>query len=265
MIRFLLTISILITVFTAGLGYFNKRKLDHVSRVLASTQDELKVAQSRMTQKNKDATTVHKQLSETTTKLEQTSTALTIAQENLRKATSKIEDLNKQIADNNLEMNDLKNKNLAQQNKILESKPSIALRGSSQAKREADWSAQLAEQKALVVKLQSQLENAQNRIQEYIKKDIERQKLQTRLGLEGKVLAVNQAWNFVVLSIGDKNGVTNNAEMLVKRGDQLVGRVRVTSVEPSSSIADIISSSLSKGLFVQPGDNVIYDTADDEK
>lgn len=265
MIRFLLTISILISVFTAGLGYFNKRKLDHVNYVLASTQDELKIAQSRVVQKNKDATTVQKQLSEATTKLEQTSTALAVAQENLKKTSSKIEDLNKQISDNNLKINDLQNKNLAQQTKILELTPSGAVRGSPQARREADWSAQLAEQKALVVKLQSQLESAQNRIQEYIKKDTERQKLQIRLGLEGKVLAVNQAWNFVVLSIGDKNGVTNNAEMLVKRGDQLVGRVRVTSVEPSSSIADIISSSLSKGLFVQPGDNVIYDTADDEK
>ncbi len=264
MIRFLLTISILISAFTAGLGYFNKKKLDRGRHVLASTQDELRVAQVRLAQKNKDATATQKQLSETTAKLEQTSTALTVAQEDLKKTSSKIDDLNKQALDHEVQISNLKNENLVQQNKIKELTPT-ASPGSPQAKQEADWSAQLAEQKALVSKLQAQLESSQNRIQEYVKKDIERQKLQTRLGLEGKVLAVNQAWNFVVLSIGDKNGVTNNAEMLVKRGNQLVGRVRVTSVEPSSSIADIISSSLSKGLFVQPGDSVIYDTSDDEK
>ena len=55
--------------------------------------------------------------------------------------------------------------------------------------------------------------------------------------LPGTILAVNQAWNFVVLSLGDRQGVVPNAEMLVQRGGQLLGKVRVTSVEPSTSIA----------------------------
>jgi hypothetical protein len=119
---------------------------------------------------------------------------------------------------------------------------------------------QIAEQKTLVTQLQTQVERAQNKIQEYIKKDTERKKLQLRLGLEGKILAVNPAWNFVVLNIGDKNGVANNVEMLVKRGNQFIGKLRITSVEPSTSIADIIPSTLSKGQFVQTGDNVIYES-----
>ena len=49
-----------------------------------------------------------------------------------------------------------------------------------------------------------------------------------------------------------------NAEMLIKRGNQLVGKVRVTSVEPSTSIADIVANSVPRGLSIQPGDNVIY-------
>ena len=79
-----------------------------------------------------------------------------------------------------------------------------------------------------------------------------------RNGLEGRILAVNSSWNFVVLSLGDRNGVVNNAEMLIKRGAQLIGKVRITSVEPSTSIADIVANSIRPGLAVQPGDNVIY-------
>jgi hypothetical protein len=77
-------------------------------------------------------------------------------------------------------------------------------------------------------------------------------------GLEGRVLAVNPAWNFVVLSIGDRQGVVNNAEMLLKRGGQYLGKVRITSVEPSTSIADIVANTLPSGVAVQPGDSVIF-------
>ncbi|MDP9291435.1 MAG: hypothetical protein M3O82_03610 [Verrucomicrobiota bacterium] len=77
-------------------------------------------------------------------------------------------------------------------------------------------------------------------------------------GLEGQVLAVNRGWNFVVLSIGDRQGVTMNAQMIVKRGDQMVAKVRISSVEPSTSIADVIPGSAAQGTAVQPGDRVIY-------
>jgi hypothetical protein len=69
---------------------------------------------------------------------------------------------------------------------------------------------------------------------------------------------VNQAWNFVVLNIGDRNGILSNTELIVKRGTARVGRVRITSVEPSTSIADIIPGSLVRGLSIQPGDDVIF-------
>jgi hypothetical protein len=77
-------------------------------------------------------------------------------------------------------------------------------------------------------------------------------------GLHGTVLAVNRAYNFVVLNLGGRQGVEANAEMLVLRGETLIGRIRVSSVEPATAIGDIISNSLPRGVQVQPGDIVIY-------
>lgn len=77
-------------------------------------------------------------------------------------------------------------------------------------------------------------------------------------GLRGTVLAVNQAYNFVVLNLGNRQGVEANSEMLVLRGGTLIGRIRVSSVEPATAIGDIITSSLPRGVQVQPGDIVIY-------
>jgi len=77
-------------------------------------------------------------------------------------------------------------------------------------------------------------------------------------GLEGKILAVDTNWNFVVLSIGDRQGVAPNSTLLVKRGSTLVGKLRVTSVDPSTSIANIVPGSAPKGSFIRPGDVVIF-------
>ena len=77
-------------------------------------------------------------------------------------------------------------------------------------------------------------------------------------GLHGTVLAVNHAYNFVVLNLGGRQGVEANAEMLVLRGGTLIGKIRVSSVEPATAIGDIISSTLPRGVQVQPGDIVVY-------
>jgi cell shape-determining protein MreC len=79
-----------------------------------------------------------------------------------------------------------------------------------------------------------------------------------RAGVHGTVLASNQAYNFVVLNLGARNGVEPNSEMLVLRDGTLIGKIRVSSVEPATAIGDIISNSLARGVQVQPGDNVIY-------
>jgi cell shape-determining protein MreC len=79
-----------------------------------------------------------------------------------------------------------------------------------------------------------------------------------RTGLRGTILAVNQAYNFVVLNLGARHGVESNAEMLVLRDGALVGKIRISSVEPATAIGDIITNSLARGAQMQPGDNVIY-------
>ena len=76
--------------------------------------------------------------------------------------------------------------------------------------------------------------------------------------LRGTVLAVNQAYNFVVLNLGGRQGVQANSDMLVLRSGALIGKIRVSSVEPATAIADIITHSLARGVQVQPGDVVIY-------
>jgi hypothetical protein len=92
---------------------------------------------------------------------------------------------------------------------------------------------------------------------EQYKRDRERQF--QRPGVSGRILAVNPGWNFVVLSIGDKQGLMTNSPLLVMRGGEPIAKVRVTSIETSRSIADVIPGSVRRGVTVQPGDHVVVE------
>jgi myosin heavy subunit len=76
--------------------------------------------------------------------------------------------------------------------------------------------------------------------------------------VRGTVLAVNHAYNFVVLNLGNRQGLEPNAEMLVLRETTIIGKIRISSVEPATAIGDILGNSLARGVQVQPGDTVIY-------
>ncbi len=84
-------------------------------------------------------------------------------------------------------------------------------------------------------------------------------------GTRGKVMAVNPGWGFAVLSIGDKQGAAANKIMIVGRAGQAIGKVKITSVENNQSIADIVPGSFVKGMYVEPGDEVIFTGEDKVK
>ena len=113
-----------------------------------------------------------------------------------------------------------------------------------------------AEQEKTV--LADKVKAAQDRVAAMEEEKKRRESGINRAGVHGTVLAVNQAYNFVVLSMGDRQGVVPNSEMLVMRQGALIGKIRISSVEPTTSIGDIITNSLARGVQVQPGDIVVY-------
>lgn len=76
-------------------------------------------------------------------------------------------------------------------------------------------------------------------------------------GTAGHVVAVNPDWNFVVIDIGLTNGLQRNAVMILHRGPQVLGRVRVTMVRDTSAIADI-DREWPGAVAPETGDQVLY-------
>ena len=58
--------------------------------------------------------------------------------------------------------------------------------------------------------------------------------------LRGKVLVTDPKWNFVVLSVGENQGVLEYGEFLVNRNGKLVAKVIVRTVQKDRSIANVL-------------------------
>jgi septal ring factor EnvC (AmiA/AmiB activator) len=118
---------------------------------------------------------------------------------------------------------------------------------------------ELAEQKTLADTMKVQRDESEKRATSLEEKERKRAAGIMELTREGRVVAVNSGWGFVVLNVGDRQGAITNKRMVVMRGGEAVGRVRISSVEPNQSIADIVpGSTRSKGI--QPGDTVVMET-----
>ncbi|MGA2028973.1 MAG: hypothetical protein ABSG87_02755 [Verrucomicrobiota bacterium] len=61
-----------------------------------------------------------------------------------------------------------------------------------------------------------------------------------RADLKGKIIAVDPKWEFVILDIGEDQGVLENGELLVNRDGKLVAKVVVRSVQKDRCIANIV-------------------------
>jgi uncharacterized protein (DUF3084 family) len=253
------------TVFSLGaatLGFLNRSQLvdtradlENTATQLASTRQEVAVAKKQIEEQKEEINgltsekeTLNAELGEAKSELDKAKTDLAAAE---AKATDAETRLSQAMTDGE-----------AKDTRIAELEEQLA--GGSPGAESAETAdvatitAERDELRTVVAGLEDRNAGLEAQIAELKRKEIAREKSQMRQGLQGTILAVNQAWNFVVLSLGDRQGVVPNAELLVQRGGQLLGKVRVTSVEPSTSIADILLRTVPRGLSVMPGDTVLY-------
>ena len=75
-------------------------------------------------------------------------------------------------------------------------------------------------------------------------------------GLKGKVTAVDPKWDFVVIDVGERDGVLPDGVFLVNRNGRLVSKVKVATVQPRRSIANVVPGW--KLADILEGDEVLY-------
>jgi DNA repair exonuclease SbcCD ATPase subunit len=258
--KFLVILAIVLTAASAVLGYLNQVKLAEVKKRAADAEINVGQTKTQLAKVQGDLKTASQNLANTVAEKDQLTSKLSGIQAEFEKSKGQVAQLTNDRTSLETQISQL-TADLQAKTQELEQKSVPG--SSSPAEGGLDQQAQLAEQQTLITKLQGDLDAARSQVATFQREKEDRMRQKMRNGLEGRILAVNPAWNFVVLSLGDKNGVVNNAELLVKRGTQLIGKVRVTSVEPSTSIADIVANSVPQGTTISPGDDVIYQSVEE--
>lgn len=212
-----------------------KNKLQTKETQLKKFETDLKAKESALSEKES-------QLSAATSKAETLQSSLASAEKKAADLDSSVKDAKAKVADAEEKVQKI--------NAALGGEDPATIKGRA-LKAQEELNAVRSEQRIL----QDQLQSANAEVQ--------RVTLQLRNvgtgtlppGITGKIETVNKTWNFVVLNVGDKDNVVRNGVLIVYRGNEYIGKVKVVSTEAHTAVADILPE-WSKG-DIQAGDDVL--------
>ncbi len=261
MAKIFLGIALAVMLATAALGFLTQQNATKMANSLKKTTEDLGATKGKLNLTEGNLKKSQDELTAATAKMEEQVKEITTQKGQMDDLTKKIGDAAKDVEEKTaaIAILEMKIKDLmagpGKGPKIDGEDPIVtALKGElEKMKTERDEAKQFAE--TLTAKKQ-EIEAQISPLKEY--KRIHEGNI-AKQGLTGRVLAVNGGFNFVVLSVGDKQGSVMGATLLVLRSGEPIAKARVTSVEASNSIADILPNSVRKGVTVQPGDTVVFE------
>jgi len=77
-------------------------------------------------------------------------------------------------------------------------------------------------------------------------------------GMAAQILAIDPDWNFVVINRGEVDVLPMFSEAFVHRGEEYIGKVRVTQVERTVAIAEVLPETFVEGVQLEVGDNIFF-------
>ncbi len=260
MAKIFLGIALAVMLATAALGFLAMGNANKLQTTLKDSKQALTTAQSTLSIAKSDLKKSQEELTAAVAKADE-------ATKEVATQKGQMDDLTKKITDATTAM-EAKTAEVATLTKQIEDlmkkggvpvaggeDPVVAALKAELAKAQAE----VAESKALIDSVTTQKKELGDKMASLEQYKKTREAGLQRQGITGRVLAVNGGWNFLVLSVGDKQGAVMNGTMIVLRGGEPIAKARITSVEASQSIADILPGSVRKGVTVQPGDTVVFE------
>jgi hypothetical protein len=90
--------------------------------------------------------------------------------------------------------------------------------------------------------LQVRVNGLENKLRELDKNSLIAPPVRLPAGLTGKIISVDPRYEFVIINVGGKQGAKVDGEMIVSRGGEMVSKIRIATVEPDFSVANVIQT-----------------------
>ncbi len=255
MAKFFLVLTLIAAGAAAGLGWVTYQKIGTLGTTLTNTRKELKTAQADATKAKLDLKDAQDQLAATKTQLDTANATIATNKTTIDGLTGQVATLTSSVSSVQAQLaeeTDKYNKEVDLYNSITGHKPETPGSPTDELMK------QINELKLTNDTLTKKAAEAENHATALQKQMDQHTATLNKPGIEGMVMAVNPGYGFAVVSVGDRQGSVPNAELLVERDGKQIAKLKVTTVEPALSVADIIPDTLAKGQRILPGDKVIF-------
>jgi hypothetical protein len=233
MIRICLIVAILAGLAVGTVNFLKvKEKITTLQTDLKNETDAKEKAQRDFAKASKELDTTKKTLDTTQKALTAANTAKDQAVSNLDAANKRADQLSETLAATKATLADAQADLEAYRLTGMKPNEIIALAGRLKASQN-----QVDEDKAVINGLHSQVMRLTNELAVY--RDPEHY-VPLPANLIGRVVVVDPKYSFVILDVGESQGVVERGELLVSRNGKLVAKVRVTSVQKDRCIANIL-------------------------
>jgi DNA repair exonuclease SbcCD ATPase subunit len=233
LIRITLVLAIIAAIAAGTLNLIEvKEKINTVIGQRNDERDQKVQAQTELASTKKELKTTQDNLKTTQDELADTKTQLTKATAAVAVQTKRADDLSGQLAKVTQDRDDAQN-NLA-------AYTSTGLTADQVAKLNKtlkDARTVIEANKAEELVMMHTIARLTNELNKYIGPD---EYVKLRADLRGKIIVVDPKWDFVVLNVGEDQGVIKDGELLVSRDGRLVAKVIVRSVQKDRCIANLV-------------------------
>lgn len=247
MSKFLFYISILLLAGATSLAYFQER---HLKESILNQESIIQEQHEAVTRTEKELQESKDAFSAQWSDQEKNKKELSHAQESLAKITDDLMQVQKELADRDRELAQLKNDFSIKTGRVEELEAAMQALSQNKETSKSKNSSDKAKIK------HHEINNDSSKNEDPSKEPVSLES-HTQAGKEINVVAVNTTWNFVVISIGNKDGMVAGTEISIKRHGQVIAKAKVTSVEVLTSAADLMKDSLASGITVEVGDQVV--------
>ncbi|MCF7729208.1 MAG: hypothetical protein K9M81_02455 [Chthoniobacterales bacterium] len=241
MSKFLFYISLVLFLGAAFLGFYNEKRS---KEVILSQEEIIQEQHDNVFAVEKELQDLKEGIASKSADQDKKNRELSDAREAQAKAENELTQNQKQLADKEAELGQLKSDLSLKRERIQELEATVE---------------QLSQSKETSKSKNSSAKGKGAHVE--IKKEIPKNQVSSKEGgasfQEGKVVALNTTWNFVVISIGSQDGMVVGTEISIKQNNQIIAHAKVTSVEALTSGADLVMSSLAPGATIQIGDQVL--------
>ena len=227
-------ITLLLCLAFLGASGYLYMQLGQVKKELESAQMDTDAAQRRISSLQDAKRRIEQELEAEKARVDEFDKEIEKLSNELDQADKEIQQLTQQLEENQQATTDLEEMKIKLKKAELEKSRLEKKLDQTVEKFESELQ-QLRQQK---LELQQQLQGQTGEIPGAIR--IEDVKIFTGKKFAGKVVAINKRYNFVIINIGKNDGLEENTVLIVHRGKNFIGKVRVDRVYEKMSAAMLL-------------------------